>query len=61
MRKFLVLAAAAAILSAGLTLSAAEKADEEKKTISGAVKGNSEFAFDLYGQLRKKDGNLFLP
>ena len=61
MRKFLVLAAAAAILSAGLTLSAAEKTDEGKKAIPGVVKGNNEFAFDLYGQLKKKDGNLFLP
>ena len=63
MRKFLVLAAVAALLSTGLTLSAAEKAEAEKKVIPGVVKGNNEFAFDLYGQLSKQDlgkkGNLF--
>jgi serpin B len=63
MRKFLVLAAVAALLSAGLTLSAAEKTEAEKKVIPGVVKGNNEFAFDLYGQLSKQDlgkkGNLF--
>jgi serpin B len=59
MRKFLVFAAAAALLSAGLSLPAAEKTDDGKKAIPGVVKGNNEFAFDLYGQLRPKDGNLF--
>jgi serpin B len=27
--------------------------------VAAVVKGNSEFAFDLYGKLRVKDGNLF--
>ena len=33
---------------------AAPKAD-----VSAAVKGNTEFACDLYSRLREKDGNLF--
>jgi serpin B len=59
MRKFLVFAAAAALLSAGLSLPAADKTDAGKTAIPGVVKGNNEFAFDLYNQLRQKDGNLF--
>jgi serpin B len=31
----------------------------DKGDVAVAVKGNNEFAFDLYGQLRTRDGNLF--
>ena len=36
------------------------KLNPDKDDVAAAVKGNNEFAFDLYGQLRKQDGNLFL-
>jgi serpin B len=61
-RIYLTLAAAAAILAAALA-PAADKADDGKKAIPGVVKGNNQFAFDLYHQLSKQDlgkkGNLF--
>ena len=31
----------------------------DKGDVAAVVKGNNEFAFDLYGQLRKQNGNLF--
>lgn len=58
MRKIVVMMAAAVLVS-GLALSAAEKAEPKKGDVATVVKGNNEFAFDLYGQLRKNDGNLF--
>jgi serpin B len=30
-----------------------------KNDVAAVVRGNNEFAFDLYAQLRQKDGNLF--
>ena len=58
MRKLLVITAAA-VLASGLALSAAEKTEPKNADVAKVVKGNNEFAFDLYGQLRQKDGNLF--
>jgi serpin B len=58
MRTIVVLAAVA-LLASGAGLSAAEKAAPKNADVSTVVKGNNEFAFDLYAQLRKGDGNLF--
>src|SRR5260370_19157156 len=46
-----------------LALAAALPAVEPERTApedkAAVVKGNNAFAFDLYGKLRDKDGNLF--
>ncbi|HKI33811.1 MAG TPA: serpin family protein [Gemmataceae bacterium] len=58
MRKIVVIAAVA-VLATGLGLPAAEKAEPKNGDVAAVVKGNNEFAFDLYGQLREKEGNRF--
>src|SRR5579884_1003520 len=45
---------ALALLAVSLPLTAAEPVDT-----AAVVRGNNVFAFDLYAQLRSKDGNLF--
>jgi serpin B len=55
------MAALAAVLATGLALwPAASSAEPPKTAVPAVVKGNNEFAFDLYGQLRQQEGNLFL-
>jgi hypothetical protein len=49
------------LLVAWPALRAAEPAPARNADVAAVVKGNNQFAFDLYGQLRKKDGNPFLP
>src|SRR5262245_7205096 len=39
---------------------AADKPAAPKEDTEAVVKGNNQFALDLYGQLRQKEGNLFL-
>jgi serpin B len=64
MRTFLVPGALAALLSAGLAIPAAEKTPVKNPDVAAVVKGNNQFAFDLYKQLSKtdlgKNRNLFL-
>ncbi len=49
---------ATALLAAGLVLPTV-KAQTKGKDVATLVKGNDEFAFDLYGRLREREGNLF--
>jgi serpin B len=60
---WLILVAPAACL-AGCMMMTAQEAEVKRTRVDRAdletvVKGDNEFAFDLYGQLRNKDGNLF--
>jgi serpin B len=49
------------VMAAGAVGWAAEKpAVPNKSDLAVVVKGNNTFAFDLYAELRKKEGNLFL-
>jgi len=60
MRTRTILTSAAVLTAAlGLALAPMAKADPKNNDVAEVVKGNNEFAFDLYGQLRKKDGNVF--
>lgn len=51
------LIAAAALLGLLMPMQAA---DAPKGEVAAVVKGNTEFALDLYAKVRAKDGNLFL-
>jgi serpin B len=59
MRKGLMAVAVGTILVTGLGLTAAPEGRADKADVSAVVKGNNEFAFDLYARLRARDGNLF--
>jgi len=59
MRKGSVIAAAAAILATGFGPEGLPGARSQEADVSAVVKGDNEFAFDLYGRLRHHDGNLF--
>ena len=48
------------LMGLGLLLTAAQAADEPKTDKAAVVKGNTEFALELYHQLRTQEGNLFL-
>jgi hypothetical protein len=52
-----LLASALSALSAAAETSGGQVADPDE---SAQVRGNSEFAFDLYGRLRARDGNVFV-
>src|SRR5207244_13163720 len=52
----LLLLGGAFLAARPLTTTAEKAAPQETKVV---VPGNTDFAFDLYGQLRTKDGNLF--
>jgi serpin B len=52
----LLLASALSALSAAAETSGGQRAEPDE---SAQVRGNSEFAFDLYGRLRARDGNVF--
>ena len=49
-----LLLAGALLMNTSSVAEAAPKAD-----VAAVVKGNNEFAFDLYGRLREQGGNLF--
>jgi serine protease inhibitor len=51
-----LLASALSALSAAAETSGGQRAEPDE---SAQVRGNSEFAFDLYGRLRARDGNVF--
>src|SRR5262245_44329524 len=49
-----------AVLALAATgLATAQQAPRNGPDTAALVKGNNQFALDLYGQLREKDGNLF--
>lgn len=58
MRK-LLLTAVPVVLVAGLGPATPKEAEVKKPVWAAVVKGNNQFAFDLYGRLREKEGNLF--
>jgi serine protease inhibitor len=49
----------ASVLSAGSTATATSGGQLAEPDEAAQVRGSSEFAFDLYGRLRARDGNLF--
>jgi serpin B len=51
-----LLASALSALSTATETSGGQRAEPDE---SAQVRGNSEFAFDLYGRLRARDGNVF--
>jgi serpin B len=59
MRNLLMAMAVAAAFAAGVGLLTAKEPEAKKPDVAAVVKGNNQFAFDLYAQLRKQDGNLF--
>jgi serpin B len=59
MRKLLTSVAVATALVIGLASPPAKGGNVTKTEVAAVVKGNNEFAFDLYGQLRTCNGNLF--
>lgn len=59
MRTMIVIAAVAAVFATGVGLTAAKDPEPTKPDVAAVVKGDNEFAFDLYGRLREQDGNLF--
>ena len=59
MRKIAVIAAVA-VLATGFGLQAAEKTEPKKGDAAAVVKGNNDFAFDMYGQLRHDEGQPVL-
>jgi serpin B len=56
MLRYLPFLAALPALAAALPLTSAEQPAADARAV---VQGNNAFAFDLYGQLRSKEGNLF--
>jgi hypothetical protein len=56
MRKLLLIAVPV-VLVAGLGLATPKEVEVKKPVWAAVVKGNNQFAFDLYGQLREKEGN----
>jgi serpin B len=57
MRNLLV--AMALITMSGIGLVAAKEGEVKNPDVAAVVKGNNEFAFDLYAQIRAREGNLF--
>ncbi len=47
------------ILGMSVLISRSTAHAEENPDVSSLVKGNTQFAFDLYGELKEKKGNLF--
>jgi hypothetical protein len=60
MRKVLAAMAVIAVLGIGLA-GVKEGTAVKNPDVAALVKGDNEVAFDLYAQLREKDGNLILP
>jgi serpin B len=58
MRKFLIGVVALAALG-GCGLMEGSEQNEQKADVAALVKGDNAFAFNLYDQLRAKDGNVF--
>jgi serpin B len=58
MRKTLLLATAATVLMTGLVQAGSPRSRSKEDDVSAVVKGNTEFAFALYGKLRIGNGNL---
>ena len=59
-RKFLTASAALALTGGSRTAFAQTRATEPAPDWSKLVNGNTQFGFDLYGELRGEAGNLFL-
>ncbi len=59
MRRTLTGLMAGALLIGAAAGAGAQQAGGKPQDVANVVKGNDAFAFDLYGQLAKKDGNLF--
>jgi serpin B len=51
--------AALAVIVGGVAPLTAKEAEVKKPDVAAVVKGDNQFAFDLYGQLRDREGNLF--
>ncbi|MGE3805547.1 MAG: serpin family protein [Gemmataceae bacterium] len=60
MKRFAVLAAGIALVFGTWNSPAAEQAKAPLEDVKSTVSGDNRFAFELYGKLRDKEGNLFL-
>ena len=59
MKRLTTAAALAGVISALMMSSALAGAQAPGRDVSSVVRGNTDFALDLYGQLRQEKGNIF--